>query len=99
MRIPPKFYVATEGRVFFVEGFTSDDTRDWKLMTGFRSFDGYVDMKSAKPIEDLFDHDWTLTPWGKRPSDRVLNQFTWLVANFQRAASLIPPLRMGGWGQ
>lgn len=94
VRIPPKFYVAGEGRIWFVEGFTSDDPKDWKLTTAFRAFDGTVLMNDAQQVDDLQPQDWTLTPWGQRPADRVLQTFTMMVGNIQRRLATLPPIKV-----
>lgn len=91
VRIPPKFYVAGEGRVWFVEGFTSDNHREWELVTAFRDFAGTVVMNSATKVVDLQEHDWTLTPWGQKPTDEVLHTFKCLVGNMQRRLATLPP--------
>lgn len=92
IRIAPEYYVANPSFIFWVDGFTSDDLRDWSLLVAERDFAGAAAMATAKPAIDL-EH-WEATPWQYRVvTDDDVAALAFLVGNTQRALKGIPVVK------
>lgn len=91
-RLAPEHYVANESFIFWVDGFTSDDPRDWSLSVAERDFNGTAAMATAKPAIDV-EH-WEATPWQHRVvTDEDVSKLTFMVGNMQRALKGIPVVK------
>lgn len=90
VRLVPDVFNVAGNMAFFVEGHTSDDFDDWRLVSAPLA-DGRPNMTLAVTVGVTFD--WTDTPWEGKAIYRIhIRKLMLMIGNQQRAFRMIPAL-------